>query len=420
VRFLFLSNFYPSFARGGYEQWCHEVAIELTNRGHEVRVLTSRAPDGVKTSENNNVQAHHLLRLEVESGLLQTIIRLLWNRKKLEQENLNHVLKLVTDFHPDAALIWGMWNIPRSVPALVEQLLPGHVAYYLCDYWLSLPNAYVQRWQEPSKRGFAQWPKQLLGKLFLSQLEKELPISLKLTYPICVSQAVRKLLVEADIPVRHAQVIHGGTQIEDFATTAASKPQHNNNHHLKLLYAGRLDVEKGVHTAIRAMGLLVGQQNSGVTLDIIGKGNPDYEAELKALVRRHNLSQTVSFRGRVPRSEIPAVFAQYDALIFPSEWEEPFARTILEAMAAGLVVIGATTGGTVEILVEGETGLTFPPGDAKTLADQIHRLRNDFALHQRLGTAGQQCVTEKFTFQRMVDQIETVLQHIAVGAKEKI
>lgn len=53
------------------------------------------------------------------------------------------------------------------------------------------------------------------------------------------------------------------------------------------------------------------------------------------------------------------------------------AATVLEGMATGLPVIGALTGGTGEILVEGETGLTFAAGDSEGLARQIRRLAEE-------------------------------------------
>ena len=82
-------------------------------------------------------------------------------------------------------------------------------------------------------------------------------------------------------------------------------------------------------------------------------------------------------------------------------------------MAAGLVVIGTTTGGTGEILVEGETGLTFPAGDAEQLAAQIRRLVDDPVLCRRLGDSGCRTVREYYTLGRMVDELEAELFTIA-------
>jgi glycosyltransferase involved in cell wall biosynthesis len=154
-----------------------------------------------------------------------------------------------------------------------------------------------------------------------------------------------------------------------------------------------------------------------ITLDVVGSGDKGYEAYLQSLIDQFHLEKRVRLMGRVPSHEIPTVFSKHDGFIFPSEWEEPFARVVLEAMAAGLVVIGTTTGGTGEILIEGKTGLTFPPGDARALAAQIQRLLKDPVLHKQLATNGQQCVKERFTFERMVDEIEAYLINVAQSAQ---
>ena len=60
----------------------------------------------------------------------------------------------------------------------------------------------------------------------------------------------------------------------------------------------------------------------------------------------------------------------------------------LEAMAAGKAVVASRTGGVPEIVVENETGLLVPPGDAVALAEALRRVAGDDALRTRLGAAG--------------------------------
>jgi glycogen synthase len=414
MRVLFLTNLYPPVSLGGYEQWCQEVAQALVRRGHQLCVLTTRSPSGNREYESTGVRVCRTLQPEVEHGLVHTTLRLLAHHRDSERENLEQVNELVARFRPEVAVIWGMWNIPRSVPALVERLLPGAVAYYLMDYWLSLPSAYVQRWQVSSRRKLTQLPKRLLAKYFLSRLAKEPLVQLETEHPICVSRAVRRLLVETGVAVGHARVIYGGIQADNFLALRGSGNRANPRH-LRLLYLGRLEPEKGVHTAIKAVSRLILANRSTVTLDLFGRGDPDYVAKLQRLVKQNHLEGHVFLRGYVLHNQVPTVLAEHDTLIFPSEWEEPFARTILEAMAAGLVVIGTTTGGSGEILVEDRTGLTFPAGDAGLLASQIQQLQSDPTLQKRLAEAGQRCVVENFSFTRMVDQLEEAIQHHSPG-----
>src|SRR4029079_7959089 len=125
-----------------------------------------------------------------------------------------------------------------------------------------------------------------------------------------------------------------------------------------------------------------------VTLDIVGGGDAAYEHELRAEVQDHGLLDRVHFRGGVPRAQMPSVLEEYDVLLLLSEWEEPFARIVLEAMAAGLVVIGTTRGGTGEILSEGQTGLSLAAGSAVALANELERLASDPELRAHLARAG--------------------------------
>ncbi|MGD8750762.1 MAG: glycosyltransferase family 4 protein [Anaerolineales bacterium] len=413
MRILFLSNYYPPFAQGGYEQWCKEVATELSDRGHEVRVLTSRFTNGNAQLDGDNLLIHRTLYLELEGGLLQTAMRQLLYRQMLEQKNLDMTRRIVEDFQPDLAFVWGMWNVPRSIPALVERLLPGRVVYYLCDYWPSLPSAYEQRWRTTSNRGSMHWLKKLVGRYYLANLTQETHLELELNYPICVSHAVKDLLVEACIPIRHAQIIYGGTQVEEFAVASSERKFRKGNTPLKLIYAGRLSEEKGVFTAAGAMKLLKERYKTEITLDVFGDGDPHYVSQLKEFIRAQNNGKNINFRGRVAHHDMPNILTQYDSLVFPSKWEEPFARIVLEAMASGLVVIGTTTGGTKEILVEGETGLTFPAGDAQVLASQIERLYHDTQFGLSLANSSQELVRSEFSFTHMVDQLESALVKIS-------
>ncbi|MEJ2750959.1 MAG: glycosyltransferase family 4 protein, partial [Anaerolineae bacterium] len=96
----------------------------------------------------------------------------------------------------------------------------------------------------------------------------------------------------------------------------------------------------------------------------------------------------------------------HDVLLFSSIWPEPLARMVQEAMACGLVVIGTTTGGTPEILRDGENGLTYPAEDTVVLAQKIQQIANDPALRGRLARAARQTVEKQFTMARMIDELE--------------
>jgi glycosyltransferase involved in cell wall biosynthesis len=174
-----------------------------------------------------------------------------------------------------------------------------------------------------------------------------------------------------------------------------------------------MTAEKGVHTTIEALGRLIADGHGGrVELTQIGAGHPAYEAQLKGLIEEGGLGDHVLHADPVPREDFPAFLAQYDVLLFPSIYEEPFARVVQEAMAAGLVVIGTTTGGTPEILEDGVNGLAFPPGDAAALAGAVVRLLETPGLAGELAAKGRRTVFERFSQEWMVDRVEAYLEGI--------
>jgi len=404
MRILFLSNFFPPARPGGYTQWCHEVAERLAERGHTIGVLTSRHERAKAPTGEQDI--YRLLHLEGDLDYYQPL-HFFTRWKKQHQENLVFLDRTVKDFAPDLIFVWGMWALSKALPALAEQLLPGRVVYYLSDYWPSALDMHTIYWQSPVRRGPMQGPKRVLSKVAMSMLAKEGQPDLKLEQVICVSGRVRDLLVEAGLPIQHARIIYGGTDIERFSS--ARKRDYLSGH-LKLLYAGQLVRHKGVHTAIEAMARLVNQRRiNQVTLTLVGSGHPDYEAFLRDLVEGERLDEFVTFHEPVSKDQMPAILQQFDVLIFPSIYEEPLARITQEAMASGLVVVGTTTGGTKEILRDGETGFTFAPEDADGLAEQVTRLISDPDLCCRLAQAGRQTVLENFTLDKMVKEIEAYL-----------
>jgi len=404
MRILFLSNFFPPARPGGYTQWCHEVAQRLGERGHTIGVLTSRHERAKALASEQNI--YRLLHLEGDLDYYQPL-HFFTRWKKQHRENLVFLEDTVKDFAPDLIFVWGMWAISKALPALAEQLLPGRVVYYLSDYWPSALDMHTTYWQSPAQRWPLQVPKRVLSKVARSMLAKEGQPDLKLEQVICVSARVRDLLVEAGLPIQRARIIYGGTDMERFLGV---RKRDYVSGRLKLLYAGQLVRHKGVHTAIEAMARLVNKRRiNQITLALVGSGHPDYEAFLRDLVERERLHDFVTFHEPVSKDKMPAILQQFDVLIFPSIYEEPLARITQEAMASGLVVVGTTTGGTQEILRDGETGLTFAPEDADGLAEQVTRLIIDPDLSCRLAQAGGQTVLENFTLDKMVKEIEAYL-----------
>ena len=125
-------------------------------------------------------------------------------------------------------------------------------------------------------------------------------------------------------------------------------------------------------------------------------GHGQGRAQLEALAANLGLQEAARFTGFIAE-DIAGAYAALDVLVHASTAPEPFGRTIIEAMAAGVPVVAARGGGVAEIVSDGENGLLTPPGDAVALADSLLRLQADAGLRRHLAEAGLKRVRDRFS-----------------------
>ena len=415
MRLLFLSNFYPPADRGGWEQWCQEVADALIDRGHQVTVLTSR----YRTETIREPESHVHRSLYLESDLnhynpLDFFLRLPWR----DRHNHRYLEKVIKMFQPDVTFIWGMWQLNPQLAVLAEQLCPGRVGYYLCGLWPLKErekDPHIMFWQMREQKKWVQLLKQPVAWLALRTLRHRRRRWPEFRHVACVSQFILDTLRNGGLELPGGRVIYGGIKLEEFYRPLdVNKPRLNNNLPLCLLFAGAVIPQKGVDTAVQAMARIAEKFDpKAVHLTIVGAGHPDFEESLRRLVRENDIELYVTFRGWVHKKVMPQLIQDFDILLFPSTWQEPLARMMMEGMAAGLALVSTTTGGTKEFLKHGRNSLSFQAGDSEGLARQIERLLNEPCLVRRLALAGQQTALDEFDFKRMVDELESFVEQIA-------
>jgi glycogen synthase len=417
MRILFLTNFYLAHGSGGEEQSCHQVVEGLKQRGHTTLVLTSMHSTNNVPVETEGI--YRSLYLEMDLVPWRHSLTFFTRRKARERHNLRCFEHVLEHFKPDIIFIWGMWNLPKSLPALAEARYPDKVIYRFATYWPTLPSQHKLYWLAPGRKWYSRLLKRLVATIALAMIARdEQQYTLRFERAICVSSATRNILVEAGIPVSKARIIYTGLDTKPYLIGEQPQPGPNNRS-LNLLYAGRLASEKGIDTAIRAMTKLVfDQRQAGMRMSLVGSGSTEYETYLRHLVAEADLTDYVTFLGWIPPEEIPKLLRKFDVLLLPSVWPEPFARVVLEGMISGLVVVATQTGGTVEILADGENGLLFPPGNVEDLAQKITCLADDTGLRRRLALAGHRTVAERFTVVKMIDEIEGYLQEIVLASSQ--
>lgn len=153
----------------------------------------------------------------------------------------------------------------------------------------------------------------------------------------------------------------------------------------RLLFVGRLAAGKGVESLLRAWERM---RTSGLELVVVGDG--PLSSEL-----RESAPRGVEFLGWTDRATVLELMRDSRALVFPSEWYEPFGMVLLEAMAAGLPVVVNRVADAAAI-VDAHPGLTGIAGDADRLATCLRELVDDDLVRTegaRMRARYEQCYT---------------------------
>jgi glycosyltransferase involved in cell wall biosynthesis len=150
------------------------------------------------------------------------------------------------------------------------------------------------------------------------------------------------------------------------------------------LYVGRLSVEKGIATLLRAYGRL------DLPLRIVGDGPQ------RALVESAANPRILALGWKAP-GEVAREMARAAFLVFPSVWPESFGLVIIEAFCQGLPVIAARITGLEEIIADGANGLLFAAGDADDLASKVRWASAHPEEMRRMGANARRVYEEKYS-----------------------
>jgi glycosyltransferase involved in cell wall biosynthesis len=169
---------------------------------------------------------------------------------------------------------------------------------------------------------------------------------------------------------------------------------------VRLLFLSWLEREKGIFELLEACRRLAGV--SEFTLDVAGEGNAS--AEARAFVARHGLEGRVAFRGWLRGAQLLETLAAADVLVLPS-WAEGLPNAMVEAMAAGLVVVVSAVGAIPELITDGQSGRLVQPRDADSLTRVLAETIADGAARERMARAGRAIAARDFAVEDAVGRL---------------
>jgi glycosyltransferase involved in cell wall biosynthesis len=172
---------------------------------------------------------------------------------------------------------------------------------------------------------------------------------------------------------------------------------------------------KGQEVVVRALARLR-DVAPGIVLVLIGdtaKEDAAYRQHLDEVIRDLELQQLVVVTGY--RADVANCVNALDVMVHASTEPEPFGRVLLEGMALRKPLVASRGGAVPEIVVDGDTGLLFEPGDVDGLARAVAELAHDPVKRARMGEAGYRRLVEEFGLDRNVERTQALYRAVGLG-----
>lgn len=210
---------------------------------------------------------------------------------------------------------------------------------------------------------------------------------------VCISQFQQKLCEDAGIAKEKLNLIYNFVDHTMFFPDAAPASE------LYFLYYGRIEKIKGIELLINVF------RRSRHRLKIMGAG-----AFLPQALDLARGASNITFHSpesdRLLRQTISSSFA----VVVPSEWQEPFGLTVIEAKACGVPVIGSNAGAIPELIAEGVDGFIFEAGNANSLSASIEAML--VADRFTMGKKALNDVRERFALGRYLDTLVGLFEEL--------
>ncbi|HSE61328.1 MAG TPA: glycosyltransferase [Candidatus Saccharimonadales bacterium] len=357
-----VAGYYPPHL-GGMEKVAQALAERMAASGYDTRVLTSNIPSTPPPAHTPNLLVRRFGAFEfahtpIAFGFIPAIFR-------LPRQSVIH-LHLAQAFYPE--LVWLASKI-RGIP-------------YIVHFHLDL------------------MPSGALGKLFLAYKAIVITRVIRSAARVAVFSAEQQQFIERTyhVPAERIVVIPNGVDDVFFG-----KPKsYAGKKKFAIVYAGRLSPQKRVDRLVGAMAEL----GDRATLTIVGDG--ERKASLEQQVAKMGLTN-VTFTGYKSPVEIREYFAAADVFVIPSE-REGMPLVVLEAMAAGLPIVGSNVTGIRE-LVRGVGALVNDPSPAM-FAEALNGL---FAVPEELTRMSRKSIqtARTYTWSRVSDDFKKVYTEVA-------
>jgi len=388
---------YPPVVVGGLGRHVHHLAVALAEAGHEVVVL-SRRPTGTDPSTHPSTD-------EVVEGVRVIAAAQDPHEFDFGRDMMAWTLAMGHSMVRAGLAIKGRRNRPwRPDVVHAHDWLVAHPAIALAEYFDVPLVSTIHATEAGRHSGWVSGAISRQVHAIESWLVHE--SDSLITCSASMSDEITELFGPGLVEIR---VIRNGIDVARWPF-AERRPRGGPAH---LVYLGRLEYEKGVHDLIAALPR-IRRTHPGTTLTIAGTGTQ--QDWLTEQARKHKVLKAISFVGHLDHEQLVELLHAADAVVLPSHYE-PFGIVALEAAATGVPLVTSAVGGLGEAVIDGVTGVSFPPRDIAGLAASVRRVLDDPEGAQRMALAARERLTSDFDWQSVAD--ETAQVYLAAKRRER-
>lgn len=428
MKILLISNLYPPLFLGGYEIRCAQVAETLKQRGHDVRVLTSVYGLPVRVGNRFQRITEYAAGIRIDRwlhnyafGPQQPYRPWVWFQAHRELEDARRLNAVLSEFKPEVVNCWNLNGISKLLLPVIEgRRIP--LVHWIEDSWMI--DDYGRHGEKAAPFWHTLWdgnwgPKlmrpmnRLVGEFWERRAVQEgfptRALSTRPTLVSFVSEYLRTIYREAGLSFETSSVQFGGVPRARFFSPIGERPAVRGR--LKILYAGQITADRGVHTLVEALGRLNPAIRSAVDTTVVGTAtgvHHEYYRQVVARTEELGLKKSVTFAGKVGHNEMARLYATHDVLIFTSMRGEGLPLVMAEAMVAGCAVVTTGSGGAQELADLAQLPL-FAKGDSKALALLLDRMINHPELVREIALRGQEIALQHLTLEGMIERWERTL-----------
>lgn len=400
MRILFLSGWYPPYTKGGAELSAHYVARGLRERGHDV-VVISQLRDTRKETVVDGVPVFWV----PISFSAKPLFERRWAQHRaavLAAELARHKPFDIIHCHDfRVAQIVSLMNLPNIVVTVRDYaFICGSPNNLLADGspcpGCENVRAVIHN-RSVVEASFARKPFRIWQYWHNIEFRKK---SLQaFPHQIYISQ-IQKDIIQNRLPDNSGrQTVIYNPLSPSYVTT---RPERVVGH--TILYVGTVESYKGVGLLLDAFKTIAARWPN-VHLKIVGEGAAKKIYEEK--VAQWGLRYRVSFAGHISPDRMRQIFDEAALVVAPHLWDEPFGRTVIEAMARERLVVAAKAGGPSEIIQDGVTGILFERGSQDALERALERALAMAEIDRReIQRSARSWVTTALNLERIAEQHE--------------